>query len=161
MKGSSSWDHPFIHQAPDHVHAYHLSFICTTDTFFIQFLFYYSSNLIKEVMDGLRIYFDFTLPTLLLYNFEREQYQTVMKLVPHPAELAKETHNDEINGKTTAEDKYGVVSSSTESSPVRQVEFSKALTSTTETKEGSYIVISPLSTNIHIQILQTDLHIFP
>ena len=97
-------------------------------------------------MDGLRIYFDFTLPTLLLYNFEREQYQTVMKLVPHPAELAKETHhNDEINGKTPAEDKYGVVSSSTESSPVRQVEFSKALTSTTETKEGSYIVISPLS----------------
>ena len=113
-------------------------------------------------MDGLRIYFDFTLPTLLLYNFEREQYQTVMKLVPHPAELTKETHhNDEINGKTTLEDKYGVVSSSTESSPVRQVEFSKALTSTTETKEGSYIVISPFSTNIHIQILQTDLHIFP
>ena len=113
-------------------------------------------------MDGLRIYFDFTLPTLLLYNFEREQYQTVMKLVPHPAELTKETHNnDEINGKTTLEDKYGVVSSSTESSPVRQVEFSKALTSTAETKEGSYIVISPLRTNIHIQILQTDLHIFP
>ncbi|CAH3014240.1 unnamed protein product [Porites evermanni] len=98
-----------------------------------------SSNLIKEVMDGLRIYFDFTLPTLLLYNFEREQYQTVMKLVPHPAELAKETHhNDEINGKTPAEDKYGVVSSSTESSPVRQVEFSKALTSTTETKEAKH-----------------------
>lgn len=137
MKGGRSWDHPFIHQAPDHVHAYHFLH-CTTDSIS---LFYYSSNLIKEVMDGLRIYFDFTLPTLLLYNFEREQYQTVMKLVPHPAELAKETHhNDEINGKTPGEDKYGVVSSSTESSPVRQVEFSKALTSTTETKEGIAIL---------------------
>ena len=94
-----------------------------------------SSNLIKEVMDGLRIYFDFTLPTLLLYNFEREQYQMVMKLSPHPAELAKQAHQEELNGKSLAEDKYGVVSSSTESSPVKQ-EFGNAFTSpATETKE--------------------------
>lgn len=30
-------------------------------------------------MDGLRIYFDFTLPSLLLYNFERDQYEQVIK----------------------------------------------------------------------------------
>lgn len=29
-------------------------------------------------MDGLRIYFDFTLASLLLYNFERDQYEQVM-----------------------------------------------------------------------------------
>lgn len=85
-------------------------------------------------MDGLRIYFDFTLPTLLLYNFEREQYQMVMKLTPHPAET-KEGHQDKLNGKVTAEDKYGVVSSSTESSPVKQ-EFTNMFTNQTETKEG-------------------------
>ena len=85
-------------------------------------------------MDGLRIYFDFTLPTLLLYNFEREQYQMVMKLTPHPAET-KQGHHDELNGKITAEDKYGVVSSSTESSPVKQ-EFTNVFTNQTETKEG-------------------------
>ena len=85
-------------------------------------------------MDGLRIYFDFTLPTLLLYNFEREQYQMVMKLTPHPAEL-KEGHHNELNGKMSAEDKYGVVSSSTESSPVKQ-EFTNMFTNQTETKEG-------------------------
>ena len=109
--------------------------------YFVPLLFFDSFNLIKEVMDGLRIYFDFTLPTLLLYNFEREQYQMVMKLTPHPAELAKETHQEEINGKTLAEDKYGVVSSSTESSPVKQ-EFSNVFTSSTETKEeGKYTVL--------------------
>ena len=85
-------------------------------------------------MDGLRIYFDFTLPTLLLYNFEREQYQMVMKLTPHPAET-KEGHHDEFNGKITAEDKYGVVSSSTESSPVKQ-EFTNVFGNQTDTKEG-------------------------
>ncbi|KAL9971485.1 hypothetical protein ACROYT_G017653 [Oculina patagonica] len=93
-----------------------------------------STNLIKEVMDGLRIYFDFTLPTLLLYNFEREQYQIVMKLTPHPAEL-KDGHQEEFNGKTPTEDKYGVVSSSTESSPIKQ-EFTNVFANQTETKEG-------------------------
>lgn len=85
-------------------------------------------------MDGLRIYFDFTLPTLLLYNFEREQYQTVMKLAPHPEELAKQADREELNRKTPPDDKYGVVSSSTETSPVRQ-EFGNTFTSSTETKE--------------------------
>ena len=85
-------------------------------------------------MDGLRIYFDFTLPTLLLYNFEREQYQMVMKLTPHPAET-KDRHQEELNGKTATDDKYGVVSSSTESSPVKQ-EFASMFTNQTDTKEG-------------------------
>lgn len=31
-------------------------------------------NLCKEVVDGLRIYFDFTLGTLLLYDYERPQF---------------------------------------------------------------------------------------
>ncbi|KAK2563162.1 Male-specific lethal 3-like protein [Acropora cervicornis] len=93
-----------------------------------------SFNLIKEVMDGLRIYFDFTLPTLLLYNFEREQYHTVMKLTPGHEEVAKEGHNGTTYGKTQAEDKYGVVSSSTESSPVKQ-ESGNKFASPTEPKE--------------------------
>lgn len=93
-----------------------------------------SSNLIKEVMDGLRIYFDFTLPTLLLYNFEREQYNSVMKLAPEPERVSKEAHRAEMNGKTQVEDKYGVVSSSTESSPVKQ-EFGNTITSPAEPKE--------------------------
>lgn len=31
-------------------------------------------NICREVADGLRIYFDFTLPHLLLYRQEKEQY---------------------------------------------------------------------------------------
>ncbi|XP_067134456.1 MSL complex subunit 3 isoform X2 [Centruroides vittatus] len=34
-------------------------------------------QLCREVMDGLRVYFDFTLPHLLLYRQERKQYSTV------------------------------------------------------------------------------------
>ena len=30
-------------------------------------------------MDGLRVFFDFTLPLVLLYGSEREQYHTAMK----------------------------------------------------------------------------------
>ncbi|XP_055932619.1 male-specific lethal 3 homolog [Argiope bruennichi] len=33
-------------------------------------------NLCKEVMDGIRVYFDFTLPHLLLYRQEKKQYYT-------------------------------------------------------------------------------------
>ena len=63
-----------------------------------------------------------------------------MKLPPHPEELAKQALQEEINGKTIEhEDKYGVVSSSTESSPVKQ-EFGNAFTSPVETKdEGGYM----------------------
>ena len=96
-----------------------------------------SFNLIKEVMDGLRIYFDFTLPTLLLYNFEREQYQAVMKLTPGQEEVAKEGHNGASFGKTQAEDKYGVVSSSTESSPVKQESGNKFASPTEPKEEGN------------------------
>ena len=87
-------------------------------------------------MDGLRIYFDFTLPTLLLYNFEREQYHTVMKLTPGHEEVAKEGHNGTTYGKTQVEDKYGVVSSSTESSPVKQESGNKFASPTEPKEEG-------------------------
>ncbi|GBO35065.1 hypothetical protein AVEN_108467-1, partial [Araneus ventricosus] len=33
-------------------------------------------NLCKETMDGIRVYFDFTLPHLLLYRQEKKQYYT-------------------------------------------------------------------------------------
>lgn len=32
-------------------------------------------NLCKEIVDGLRIYFDFTLGQLLLYDYERPQFE--------------------------------------------------------------------------------------
>ena len=35
-------------------------------------------NLCREVADGLRVYFDFTLHDLLLYGREREQYKSIM-----------------------------------------------------------------------------------
>lgn len=38
-------------------------------------------NICREVADGLRIYFDFTLSDLLLYKHEIEQYST-MKFIP-------------------------------------------------------------------------------
>lgn len=34
-------------------------------------------NICREVADGLRIYFDFTLSHLLLYRHEREQYYSL------------------------------------------------------------------------------------
>lgn len=34
-------------------------------------------NICREVADGLRIYFDFTLPQLLLYRQEKEQYTSL------------------------------------------------------------------------------------
>ncbi|CAB3992699.1 male-specific lethal 3 homolog isoform X1, partial [Paramuricea clavata] len=37
-----------------------------------------SVNIVKEVMDGLRVYFDFTLASVLLYNMERDQHDRVM-----------------------------------------------------------------------------------
>ena len=38
-------------------------------------------KIVREVMDGLRVYFDFTLSSLLLYNMEREQHEKIMKEV--------------------------------------------------------------------------------
>lgn len=38
-------------------------------------------NICREIADGLRIYFDFTLSNLLLYKHEKEQYST-MKFIP-------------------------------------------------------------------------------
>lgn len=36
-------------------------------------------SLCKEVVEGLRILFDFTLPIILLYATEQEQYEDIMK----------------------------------------------------------------------------------
>ncbi|PSN39620.1 hypothetical protein C0J52_13803 [Blattella germanica] len=45
-----------------------------------------SLNICKEVVDGVRIYFDFTLSDLLLYNQEREQYEQLRNnRQPEPA----------------------------------------------------------------------------
>ena len=45
-----------------------------------------SVQLRKEVVDGLRVVFDFTLPLILLYNQERSQYQHVTQ--PQPIRLS-------------------------------------------------------------------------
>ena len=45
-------------------------------------------SLCKELVDGLRILFDFTLPIILLYATEQEQYELVMK----------NTKPDEVSG---------------------------------------------------------------
>ena len=37
-------------------------------------LFLHSAELVKEVMDGIRVLFDFTIGTNLLYATEREQF---------------------------------------------------------------------------------------
>jgi hypothetical protein len=65
-------------------------------------------------MDGLKIYFNFTLPTLLLYNFEREQFRNVMQISP-----GESINNDSVSSQhnsTTTEEKCGIVSSTTENS---------------------------------------------
>lgn len=41
-------------------------------------------NLCRECADGLRIYFDFTLPDILLYRHEREQYNTFKTSIAIP-----------------------------------------------------------------------------
>lgn len=53
-------------------------------------------NLCKEVVDGLRIYFDFTLGQLLLYDVERHQYDEIRnelkeyKREPHVPDIKME-----------------------------------------------------------------------
>ncbi|XP_001630729.3 chromatin modification-related protein EAF3 [Nematostella vectensis] len=74
-----------------------------------------SCNLIREVLDGLRIYFDFTLPTLLLYNFEREQYYAAMQVNPDPLGQSNGPQRP-VAEQAPADEKCGVVSSSTEAS---------------------------------------------
>ena len=77
-----------------------------------------SATLLREVVDGLRIYFDFTLPTLLLYNFERDQYRTAMKIAHTNDSLLSEQYPAlTVTGQEPGiadEDRNGFVSSSTE-----------------------------------------------
>ncbi|XP_031571610.1 mortality factor 4-like protein 1 [Actinia tenebrosa] len=72
-----------------------------------------SAHLVKELMDGLKIYFNFTLPTLLLYNFEREQFRQIMQLGPGESASNDSQPSSEQNG-SALEEKCGVVSSTTE-----------------------------------------------
>jgi male-specific lethal 3 len=44
----------------------------------------FSLNICKEVVDGVRIYFDFTLSDLLLYNQEREQFERLRNQQAEP-----------------------------------------------------------------------------
>lgn len=62
-------------------------------------------------MDGLKIYFNFTLPTLLLYNFEREQFRSIMQITSTENDV---TLNRNDNGKAATEEKCSIVSSTTE-----------------------------------------------
>ena len=81
------------------------------------FVFLTSPTLIREVVDGLRIYFDFTLPTLLLYNFERDQYRTAMQIpLDDSCSLSElpSTPVPELGTEVTDEERNGFVSSSTE-----------------------------------------------
>lgn len=71
----------------------------------------FSCHLVRELMDGLRIYFNFTLPTLLLYNFEREQFRNTMQI------SSTEMNSNNYVNKTeqvATEEKCSVVSSTTE-----------------------------------------------
>ena len=48
--------------------------------------FHFSLRIVEELIEGLNTYFNFFLHTLLLYNFEREQYQSffpLQKVPPH------------------------------------------------------------------------------
>ncbi|EDV24731.1 uncharacterized protein TRIADDRAFT_56822 [Trichoplax adhaerens] len=38
-------------------------------------------NILREILEGIRIYFDFTLPTLLLYNCEKIQYKQIQSIM--------------------------------------------------------------------------------
>ncbi|XP_012235161.1 MSL complex subunit 3 isoform X2 [Linepithema humile] len=65
-------------------------------------------NICREVADGLRIYFDFTLPHLLLYRQEREQYASLKSslLSNEQAIIPKErtTENPEMSIKEEFDD---------------------------------------------------------
>ncbi|KXJ12205.1 Male-specific lethal 3-like [Exaiptasia diaphana] len=77
-----------------------------------------SGHLVKELMDGLKIYFNFTLPTLLLYNFEREQFRSIMQITSDNDVTINKTEN----GKT--EEKCSIVSSTTENAMASDVSTS-------------------------------------
>lgn len=61
-------------------------------------------QLCREVMDGLRVYFDFTLPHLLLYRQERKQYSTVTTVCRPVMNMKSIEANTEDNTETQQED---------------------------------------------------------
>lgn len=85
----------------------------------------------RELVDGLCIYFDFTLPTLLLYNFEREQYRTITG-------LSSETPFPPMQSVDRTIDNDGLVSSSTESTAVKVEATVNSLAEPREEEGGDF-----------------------
>lgn len=102
----------------------------------------YSKNIAKEVVDGIRIYFDFTLPTLLLYNFEREQYRSVMGLSSEtPLPLMQSAEKTETTERDNTD---GMVSSSTESTAAKTEVVVPPRQTETREDEGEYCLMAVL-----------------
>ena len=55
--------------------------------FFVSLSSNFSLTIIEELIDGLTVYFNFYLSTLLLYNFEREQYHKFFPVQKPPQHL--------------------------------------------------------------------------
>ncbi|XP_011335567.1 male-specific lethal 3 homolog isoform X5 [Ooceraea biroi] len=59
-------------------------------------------NLCREVADGLRVYFDFTLPHLLLYRQEREQYSSLKSSLLYNEQTSVVVKEEPIEKRTSA-----------------------------------------------------------
>ncbi|XP_067663103.1 MSL complex subunit 3-like isoform X1 [Haliotis asinina] len=62
-----------------------------------------SIALCKELVDGLRICFDFTIPIILLYDVEREQYNHVMTTIKPPESKKEEKPTSSTSSAVTEE----------------------------------------------------------
>jgi len=60
-------------------------------------------NICKEVADGLRIYFDFTLKPLLLYEQEKAQAELANSISPMIANMKVEIGSDTLLDMKTGE----------------------------------------------------------
>ncbi|XP_069685669.1 MSL complex subunit 3 isoform X2 [Periplaneta americana] len=70
-----------------------------------------SLNICKEVVDGVRIYFDFTLSDLLLYNQEREQFEQLRNQQAEPTIKQEiEVYDNEINDIVVKEEEDDALS---------------------------------------------------
>ncbi|XP_057337681.1 male-specific lethal 3 homolog isoform X2 [Microplitis mediator] len=107
-------------------------------------------NICREVADGLRIYFDFTLPDLLLYRTEREQYNAFKSsflLGEHPIDI-KEEIIEELDAEVEQPTKpVSSVKRKLRSSRVSSVDDSRQLRSFDEVKQEAGNVSSIASTS--------------
>ncbi|PNF27680.1 hypothetical protein B7P43_G14592 [Cryptotermes secundus] len=70
-----------------------------------------SLNICKEVVDGVRIYFDFTLSDLLLYNQEREQFEQLRNQQAEPTIKQEiEIYDGELNNVVVKEEEDDALS---------------------------------------------------